>query len=77
MWGILKIKRNREIIAWVAGGVAAVAAGGWAVFTHFSDTGAAARIDCKIEANASVAACRDISTGSVTITTGAPAAQKP
>jgi hypothetical protein len=78
MWGFLKAKQNREIIGWIAGGVAAVAAGSWAVYTHTWDAARVAKADCKVEANASIAGCGDINTsGSVIINSGSPVAQKP
>ena len=76
MWDFLKSKRNRDIVSMIAGGVAAAAAGGWAVYTHFSDPGGARTADCQVSANASVAACGDVRAGSISITT-APAPAKP
>ena len=37
LWRYIQVKKNRELLAFVCGGAAAVIAGGWAVYTHFSN----------------------------------------
>jgi hypothetical protein len=37
-WSFLGLKKNREILAWIGGGLAAIIAGVWTGFVYFSDT---------------------------------------
>jgi hypothetical protein len=37
LWSFVGLKNNREILAWVGGGLAAVIAGLWTAFVSFSD----------------------------------------
>ena len=74
LWRFLRNPENRTILGWLGGGAAAVAAGLWLVVTHyFPPTPAtprqadAPRSDCTITANSSVAACRDVQGGSISI----------
>jgi hypothetical protein len=78
MWNFLKIKGNREIIGWIAGGVAAIAAAGWAVYKDVWSTEGVAKGDCKVEAVASQAGCGDINNfAPININAGSPAPRKP
>jgi hypothetical protein len=36
IWRYVQIKKNRELLAFVCGGAAAVIASDWGVYTHFS-----------------------------------------
>jgi hypothetical protein len=35
LWRYIQRVKNREVLAWCGGGVAAIAAGSWAIFVHF------------------------------------------
>ncbi len=35
LWRYVQRAKNREVLAWCGGGVAALAVGGWAVFVYF------------------------------------------
>jgi hypothetical protein len=36
-WSFLGLKKNREILAWIGGGLVVVITGLWAAFIYFSD----------------------------------------
>jgi hypothetical protein len=38
LWSFLRLKRNREVLAWIGGGLTAVIIGLWTAFVYFSDT---------------------------------------
>ena len=77
MWKFFQKKANRELVGWVCGGLTVLAGAVWAVFTYFVPLESPPKqpvtppVDCIIEANRSVAACRDIIVpGSINITGG-------
>jgi hypothetical protein len=37
-WSFLRLKTNREILAWIGGGLVVVITGLWTAFVYFSDT---------------------------------------
>ncbi len=59
IWSFLSKKRNRDILAWVGGGIVVVAGGLWTATTFFFDKPAPtpAKIDCTIQENQGAAAC--------------------
>jgi hypothetical protein len=38
LWSFVRLKRNREVLAWIGGGLTAVIIGLWTAFVYFSDT---------------------------------------
>jgi hypothetical protein len=38
LWSFLRLKKNREILAWIGGGLTAAVIGLWTAFVYFSDT---------------------------------------
>ena len=55
MWDFLKDKRRRDMIGWVASGVAAVIAGAWALYLHLVPAAPNAPVgDCNFANNAPV-----------------------
>jgi hypothetical protein len=38
LWSFVRLKRNREVLAWIGGGLTAVIVGLWTAFVYFSDT---------------------------------------
>jgi hypothetical protein len=76
MWKFFQKKANRELVGWVCGGLAVLAGAVWAVFTYFVPAESPKQsvtppVDCTIEANYSLAACRDINVpGPISITGG-------
>lgn len=36
VWRYIRVKANRELLAFICGGLAAVVTGGWIAYTHFS-----------------------------------------
>ena len=68
MWKLLEGRRNREIIGWLASGAAALAAGTWAVYVHFTplDPGksvAAINADCSLVVGGNIDTKGNISIG--------------
>lgn len=59
VWTFLSKKRNREILAWLGGGIVVVAGGLWTATTFFFDKHASTppKIDCTIQENQGLAAC--------------------
>lgn len=39
LWRYIQAKENRELLAFVGSGLAAVVAGAWVAYTHFSEKG--------------------------------------
>jgi hypothetical protein len=37
LWSFLGLKKNREILAWVGGGLAVIITGLWTAFVYFAD----------------------------------------
>jgi hypothetical protein len=61
MWRMLRSKQNRELIGFLAGGVAAILAAGWAVFTYLAPAERDKDMKaCTIDAKDSAVACGDI-----------------
>lgn len=65
MWDWLQSPENRSVIGWIASGVAAVTAAGWAVFLHRHRTREKRRAG--VSAHRGIAAGRDIKAHNIDI----------
>lgn len=72
-WRYIQTKDNRELLGFLCGGLAAVVAGGWVAYTHFSKKEQPDRPQTTISAPGGVAA-GTISGSPITINPQAPAA---
>ncbi len=56
LWRYLQAKDNREVLAYLCGGLAAVVSAGWVVYTHVADKPAASASVTTVSAPGGVAA---------------------
>jgi hypothetical protein len=76
MWKMISNKRHREIIGWLGAGVAAIATGGWAVYTYISPIDGGKPSNCTVvKVVNGVATCRDLR-GDVHINSEQPRARR-
>ena len=73
LWRYIQIKDNRELLAFVCGGLAAIVTAGWVAYTHFSKKDTPDKAQTTISAPNGVAA-GTISGSPITINPQAPSA---
>lgn len=56
LWRFIQIKDNRELLAFVCGGLAAIVTAGWVAYTHFSKKDTSDKTQTTISAPNGVAA---------------------
>ena len=67
LWLFVRLKRNREILTWIGGGMAVAAAGLWTTLLHFSAAGAPPAAPPSVEARcASIGIGGDVTGATIT-----------
>ncbi len=75
LWRYIQTKDNRELLAFLGGGLAAVVAGGWIAYTHFSKKEPPDKLQVTISAPGGVAG-QNFNNSPVSVGSQAPAAPK-